>query len=68
LSSDNNKKNIMKTSKQLNADFKKLNKEYMTLDNANGKETNETVLFANYHRMDAIQKEMAIIADMLEND
>lgn len=58
----------MKNRKQLVAQFNKLNKEYMALDNANEKETNDSILFMNYDKMDFIQKEMSIISDQLENE
>lgn len=57
---------MVTTTKKLNSDFNKLNKEYMSLDKANETETNETILFQNYDRMDAITKEMSIIANLLE--
>lgn len=50
--------------KKLSSEYNKLNKEYMSLDKANEKETNDSILFANYDRMDAIQKEMQIISNL----
>lgn len=58
----------MKNKEQLIKEFNKLNKEYISLDKANDKEGNESILFSNYERMDTIQKEMAIIANILENE
>lgn len=52
--------------KKLNSEFNKLNKEYISLDKVNEKETNESILFSNYARMDEISNEMVIIANLLE--